>query len=310
MERQEFIIHGNGLDDENREAADDFLKRSFQEGLQPTSGEIKKSKETLAFLERINGYLNAELEDLGLKKVVLDARRIHILPPEDFKKNFPDAESTGIYLNTKDGIYVTQDTSRLPLYHALLHEVVHQISYRSFYDDIERKKFSIMRSGYTNTQASEEKHEHFRGLNEAVVDTIVKEIFVKHQNELIEDFGITDEEQRASVPYYHDYMEILDLVMDKIALKNGESKELVWSRFKKGEFTGEMMHLRDVERTFGKGSLRVLAALDSGMKDIRFSKLMERAIIFFQVDDDETREKIAKEILTERERLRYLQRKE
>ena len=96
--------------------------------------------------------------------------------------------------------------------------------------------------------------------------------------------------------------------MEKIAEKNSESKEAVWMRFKKGEFTGEMMHLREVERTFGKGALRVLAALGSGTRNMKRSKLIEQTESYFKTDDVAAQEKIAKEILIERERLRYDQR--
>jgi len=57
--------------------------------------------------------------------------------------------------------------------------------------------------------------------------------------------------------FYNLPLEILEIVLEKIAKNNKEKPEQVWQRFKKGFFTGEMMHLRDVEKTFGKGALRV-----------------------------------------------------
>jgi hypothetical protein len=108
-------------------------------------------------------------------------------------------------------------------------------------------------------------------------------------------------------------MEIIDLVIDKIAAKKGESKDEVWNRFKKGFFDGSMMHLRDVEETFGKGSLRVFAHIGhyrtnniSEEQEFKANNLMRR---YFGSDDDKERDKIARQIMLEREHLKYRQRK-
>ncbi len=305
MERPELNIHGPNLDEKEREKIAAHFEESFREGLEPVAGEIEKSGEVLRYVEKINGYLNEELKVLGLEEVQLDARRIHILPTDDFKKEFPHAEANGVYRDSADGVYVKQDKSRLQAYKSLLHEVVHQISFRSVYGNPETRQTYVLRNGYTNEQPNEEGHEHFRGLNEAVVDSIVKEILNKHAHELIKEFSINEEEQHESVNYYSEFMEILNTVMDKIAEKNGENRETVWERFKKGEFTGKMMHMRDVERTFGKGALRVLAALGSGTKHMRYPKMIEKMKGYFQSDDEAEKERIAKEILIEREKLRY-----
>lgn len=95
MERPELNIHGKGLDAEEREKVAKHFEQSFQESLEPIEGEIEKSGEILHFIEKINGYLNEELAALGLDKVRLDARRIHVLPPEIFKKNFRTLKPTG-----------------------------------------------------------------------------------------------------------------------------------------------------------------------------------------------------------------------
>ena len=305
-ERPELNLHGKGLDAEEREKAAKHFEKNLQEGLEPVPGEIDKSGEIFNFIETINGYLNEELQSLGLGEVQLDARRIHVLPPEVFQREFPHRpDANGVYRGNEDGVYVEKDKSRLQAYKSLLHEVVHQIAFRSFFANPETRQTYTTRNGYTNEQANEENHEHFRGLNEAVVDSIVKEVFMKHKDELIKEFSISEEEQKESVSYYQGYMDILNIVMDKIAERNDESRESVWSRFKKGEFTGEMMHMRDVEKTFGKGALRVLAALGSGTKNARRSKLIEEMKEYFQTDDEAVRERLAKEILIERERLKY-----
>jgi len=308
MQQSELNVHGKNLNPEEREKAAKYFEKFFRKGLEPIAGEVEKSEELLRFVEKINGYLNEELKELGLDEVRLDARRIHILPTEDFKREFPHAEANGVYRDAEDGVYVKQDKSRLQTYKSLLHEVIHQISYGAVYANPETRKIYFTRVGYMNEPATEEHHEHFRGINEAVVDSIVREILNKHGQELIKELSITEEERRQTIVYCRDYIDILDIVIEKISEKNNENRRSVWSRFKKGEFTGEMMHLRDVERTFGKEALRVLAALGSGTKNMPESKLIEQMKNYFQTDNEVVKEKMAKEILIERERLRYDQR--
>ncbi len=311
MERPEFNIRDKNLDDAERGKVVKYYENTSQQGLESLDGELRKSPETLNFIETINGYLNEELEAMGLDEAQLDPQRIHVLTADGFAKNFPHlADVNGVYNDSKDGIYVEQDKSRLQTYKSMLHEVIHQLSYKAIAANPEIRETYVIRSGYANIPGTEEHHEHFRGLNEAVIDSVVKEVLQKHADELVEDFNITEKEQREPVSYYDDYIRILDVIMDKIAEKNGEDREAVWGRFKKGEFTGEMMHLREVERTFGKGALRVLAALGSGTITMKRSKLIEKMEEYFETDDAATQERIAKEILIERERLRYSQRQE
>jgi hypothetical protein len=71
----------------------------------------------------------------------------------------------------------------------------------------------------------------------------------------------------------------------------GETKEDVWKRFKRGEFTGEMMHLRDVETAFGAHSLEILAMMES-------RKFNKRILKYFSTKDLIERERIGKKIIS------------
>jgi hypothetical protein len=295
MERSEFNIHGRNMTPDAEEETAKRYEEDFERGLKPVEGEIEKSGDILQFIDKVEGYLNEELKDLGLGDIQLDARRMHIVPAEYFKESYKDAEINGVYRDYWDGIYVSQGKNRLQAYKSLLHEIIHQISHRSIYANPKTKENYISRVGYSNIKISEEAYEHFRGMNEAVVDETVKEILQKHADELVKDLGITEEEQKQPVNYYHDYMEILEIIMDKVAEKNDESRESVWSRFKKGQFSGEMMHLRDIERTFGKGALRVLAALGSvtsNIGNVTTGKVLE----YFGTGDEAAKQKIVGEL--------------
>ena len=305
--KSEQMIFGKGLTPESREAAGEAFDKLSEEGFERVDGEVEKSEEASRFIGAVNGYLNEELRLMGVGEIQLDPRRIHILSIDDFEKNFPNAEANGIYRDLADGIYVRQ-AGRMQLYKTIFHEMVHQASSRSFFADPKDRNIGRRRIGYTAFNSGEKNHEHFRGLNEAVTDMIVREIFIKHKDELIRDFEITEDEQKQSVDFYFEYMDVVKIIIAGIAKKNGEDEEAVWERFKKGEFTGEMMHLRDIEKTFGKGSLRVLAAMDSGTKNID-SDTDEKLSAYFKTEDEKSKDAIAKDILIERERLRYNQSK-
>lgn len=75
-----------------------------------------------------------------------------------------------------------------------------------------------------------------------------------------------------------------------------------------------MMHLRDIEKTFGKGSLRVLAAIDCGTKNNppiqKYREKNNNKILeYFETDNEENKEQIARSILNERERMKYINRR-
>lgn len=301
-------IFGKGLTSEERADAVEGIKVFAQEGAERMDGELEKTEEMRQFIKLAGGYLNEELRSLGLDEFDFDMRRIHTLPPEEFNKKFSDAEANGMYVEHADGIYVKTGPSRLQCYKSVFHEMVHQASFRSVYADNEERLTHSMRVGYANIHPVEDDHEHFRGLNEAVVDRIVRDVMGKHEDELRAAFHITEEEAQEPVEYYAEEMDVLDAVMNGIAKKNGEDPDAVWARFKRGEFGGEMMHLREVEKTFGKGALRVLAAMGSGTKGDEL-KAIENVLAFFNAESEASRDKIAKKVLIERERLRYDERK-
>lgn len=69
--------------------------------------------------------------------------------------------------------------------------------------------------------------------------------------------------------------------------------------------TGEMMHLRDVERVFGPGALRMLAAAYSGTRDLESSEVDEKLFRYFETDDKNEQDEIANDILNDRELEEY-----
>ena len=125
-----------------------------------------------------------------------------------------------------------------------------------------------------------------------------------HQDELVREFGVSQTEAPGIPMFYGECISILDLIIRKVAQDRNEDEIAVWKRFKRGMFTGEMMHLRDIEHAFGRGSLRVLAALNWESNHTIPIELIPKIKEYFDSDDDEKRDEIAKEVLVAEDRIK------
>lgn len=310
--RKEYHIFGKKLTFDEAKKAVCYLEREKQKYSRPLEGEIEKTPDELKFIETINQYLNQEFEELGIKETPdVAPEQIHLLTREGYKKYAPREPSGAVSDPMKQGVIIDKSsrTNRLALYKTIFHESIHLLGCKKYCFDAEYKMVKPYRSGYATHHPESAYHEHFRGLNEAVIDKIIIEIFNKHKDELKKEFNITPKENQESIVYFYPWVEILNKIIQEIAEKNNEDEKMAWQRFKKGYFTGEMMHLREIEKTFGKGALRVLAAVESDIKDVPEEKMKQQLLEYFETDDERTKNKIAAEILSERERLKYLIRK-
>jgi len=296
MEKEPCII-GKNLTPEDREELKGWLERIREQARQPIEGEFEKTENELKFIERVNLYIAEEFEELGLKdKPEVKPEQVHLLPKEIFDEWFPELGSQACSSGNRQAIYIDKSASmglELPVFKSILHESLHLASRYKF-----RKEEGVgaaYRFGY-KVYNPKSDHEHFSGLNEAVIDKIAKEIFEKREKELTDEFGFSENEKKTLF-WYDEYIRPLETIIEKIAAKNGETEEEAWRRFKKGLFTGEMMHLREVEKTFGKEALKIFAALGSGTKNLSKDEVNEKVARYFETGDSEERQKLAKTIL-------------
>lgn len=105
---------------------------------------------------------------------------------KDFSQKYRD-KSGGMNQITNSAYIEKSGRSRLALYKTIFHEAIHIASFRKYHADAEQRIFQSYRTGYNTQHTREENHEHFRGLNEAVVDKTVMDILRKHQEELIRE---------------------------------------------------------------------------------------------------------------------------
>jgi len=312
MEKEPIVL-GKNLKKSEKRGVKIFIHSRKEKASEPLEKEIKKTKEEIEFIKKVDLYLAQEFSELGLKKnFSLLPSQFHFLPDETFSKKFPGQAKNSIaaFSNLRtDNVYINKSKCARPsLYKSIIHEAIHLASLHVYYADIKQTKVRIYRTGYQLFNPKEEEHEHFRGLNEAIIDKMAIEILKKHKDEIIEEFNITPKEQKEKVPIYKTYIQILNIIIQRLAEKNNKTTAAVWQRFKKGLFTGKMLHLKDIEKTFGKGALRVLAALDSSTKNLPEEEIDQKIFQYFATDNQKEKDRIAAEILIERERIRYKQR--
>ena len=307
---EKYNIIGKDIIPEKEAKISSFLENKKNEAMESIEGEYIKTPEELTVIKLIDQYLNEELKELGIKKTIeILPNQVHLLPTSIYNKTHggsPKKEKPAAFFDPHyQGIYVNRDKAkgRTNLYHSIMHESIHQASFLRFSYKEERDtvKIDSYRVGYS---VDGQEHEHFRGLNEMMIEKIIPEIIKKHEKELVKKLKITPEEDNQTVKRYPS--ELLDIIIKEVAKRNDEKEEETWQRFKKGLFTGELMHLREVERTFGKGSLRILAALESGTRgEVGRGKAYNRILEYFSIDNEEKREQIAEEILVDREKAEY-----
>jgi hypothetical protein len=114
----EHKIIGN-LSEQDRKDARRVLDSDHQKGLEVLEGEREKRPDELRFIEKINQYLAEEFKELGIDGTPrILPERIHILPPDAYRKHFPDKASyRGLHFAPLKAVYLKNEGRfRLLLY--------------------------------------------------------------------------------------------------------------------------------------------------------------------------------------------------
>jgi hypothetical protein len=259
---------------------------------------------------------------LGLDyEVSINSNQIHILNNQGFEHIVKEihgqqhtAESTVGFHNSKfESIFInfsafSDRKNELPFnqktdfYLTLLHEIIHLVSfheYKGYYKNEKENYFEEFRTGYRLKSQNSSSYGEMRGLDEAVVEKLTTEIINKHKTEFAKLIGlrVSGEIKDSGIDSkFLRWMEILEIIILKISEIKKEDRVETWKRFKKGLFTGEMMHLREIENIFGKGSLRMLALM--GSSDVHRAYNYEFSVInFFKTKTQEERDDIAEKLV-------------
>jgi len=103
----------------------------------------------------------------------------------------------------------------------------------------------------------------------------------KHLHDINEKFGFNLTEGIRMDPKA---IKILEIIISGIAKHNNETTEEVRSRFKKSLFTGEILHIRDIEKAFGEGALKKIKKWQqiNAVNIEEASKIEEDTIEYFE----------------------------
>lgn len=295
---EKLTIFGKNISPREKEGARDYIAWERKRAKNPIDGEYEKIEEDYEIIKLLNVYIQEELEELDLEnKKDITPEQIHLFPAISYEQKFAKAGTSAFYNPIDDTIQLNADVAdtqgKLQFYRDLLHEMIHMASIGKFYLDEETVK--VYRSGYRSQNPTQE-HEHFKGLNEALVEKTVIDIFNKHRKDLSERLDVTENEKQKEASYfcyYHSYIDILETIVTEISQTKGKEKEAVWKKLKRGLFTGEMMHLREIEKIWGKNSLKILDILETAKMYENPEETIAKIKRYFETDNKEEREKIA-----------------
>jgi hypothetical protein len=194
---------------------------------------------------------------------------------------------------------------------SVIHEDIHNKQFASFSANANGKPWTY-RTGYDvqNKFKPEDVHSHFRGFNEAVTTMTVWDIVEENrsyiENDLHLDLNLLKQEFEKT---YLGVRQITEAVILKVALSRvmddksipadiSAIKEAIkikerefWEEIKKGQFTGNMMFLREIEKSVGPGSLRILASVDKE----NYKEYIDYFLL--PTSEEELQKKLAAEIL-------------
>lgn len=258
---RQFKMEGNNFLKTSQEALVNSVNQHVENlEIKLFNSEEEKTPKDEAVINELFSILEKEYKDLGLPEdyfYELNKNKIHFLSSEEFIKAVPPAKDIKIGANAyPDGSYIIRRevfSTPLQFYKANLHELIHAASFKRFSLNEKSGNLGLEKIGY--------KGDKFLGFNEAMTDLMTLEFMEKNKEDLRLLINFSDQEfsdlEKSLYPYYS----LVEKIVDSISETKEEDRELTWERFKKGMFTGEMMHLRDIEKTYGEGALSKIASL-------------------------------------------------
>lgn len=312
MER-EFPIHGAGLSPEIEHMIRDLLHEHREQGKNKVEGEIEKTDSDIRAMVVVNYLVQQLLVDLNLRKrielekPVIEPEQVHLLPSETFHTMFPDAKRSGaVHDSNSRAVFVNGDSSALPWtrFHVLLHETLHAVGFEAFRASVDTPSFSTYRNGYVVHEVSDEgqnEGELFRGFNEGFVDLMTSQLVSRNEEFIRRACEIQEERKMRFAEGYAQFIAVVLKIMNKVAQRTGRQVSDVLASYERSYFTGNMLHMREIEKTFGRHSLRVLAELgrnpSSSQDRMEESEKNGKILRYFDAEDKQERALIASEIL-------------
>lgn len=318
MERFPIVLTGNHVEKEDREelkeVVSEIIESWHNEGKRPLPFEREKTEMEKKYIETSEAVLRMIFDRFKIPhdEKLISPDQVHFFTKANFEKEFGIAptDAGGFHCAMQNMVCIKDGNENAPEGEKeifdisdMAHEIIHLASKHKYQGVIE-KDDSVeplqYRVGYDMTTIENKKAvSRFKGFNEGVVCITQSFLFSDFSEELEARTGITKEMKQMS--HYSRYSENQDLVLDigeTVGKYRNENPLKSVYRIIKGQFTGDMMPLRDIDDIFGKGSLDLLAEYQSvfGTKDDR--KRDELILEYFrtEIEDKEKRQKIKAEI--------------
>ena len=237
--------------------------------------------------------IHDECERLGISDMIgPSSDRFIFLQAEDYYQEIEDDyEASAFYSPDRRFSVLNVDGPRTDLFAEQMHESIHAHSFHSFMSLPEHTVLGCRRIGIAMEPPTQ--NARFTGANEAVTERLRLKLCRDHQDDIQKTMEFTDEEITEVIrgKSYPRFIELLDLINDRIADENHTTRDEIWDMWTKAMITGEMMSLRQVERVWGEGSLRILSMLGYD------KKIDAKVFKFFGTMSHDAAEKIRRELL-------------
>lgn len=263
--RERFNFVGSGLTPKEETTAALSLANARRRENIFHAAKLRKTLEEESAIALADDFLKRDFADLDIPEIPeLRADRFHVMSDEWFEKN-KEKGTRGSFHPFKDNVVLSRGRAGTPvqLYKTIFHEAVHSVSRIVHRVDTEKKVIDEYRVGYsiTNTFRDDDVHTHFAAFNEGVVEMIVEEMFRENGSKIQQALPVSDRDLAGVKFAYVPFRLVVKAICRGLAGVSGAHPIDVWKKIKRGQFTGEMMHLRDIEHVYGRGALRVLDAL-------------------------------------------------
>lgn len=228
--------------------------------------------------------------------------RFRFLSQQEFDAEFPRLEGAlGMHGVDEDFVIVDQNKSE-ELFLTILHEMTHDVAVKKSKFDVNGKLVSYI-NGYmvgkivTDSAGKSSVKLHFDGLNEGVVEMTALRVAARYSDDF-DDFGISKEDLGKALTghQYKDATIVVSSIVSVLARETNSDELEIWKQIERGQYTGEMAWVYEVDRVFGKGSLRVLDSLIAWPKTDTEREYNKKILKYFQMKDADERAAFQSEI--------------
>ncbi len=295
MERGPKFIGRKYSEDEKQEITKE-LRQWSEESKAPLEDEIEKTSEQLRMISVANQLIADEIAQLGISGYEsIDPDRIHILREETGSKTLEGGSYTSA--NNSIRIEISESSTSISFFSTLVHEMIHYASMQRFYSDHEDNVMEA-RVGYKIRSEWKDpiRRNMLRGFNEIVVEMTIIKILHNASDILKTEFGITEDDLAGPVYSYTEYAPLMYKILEELAVYKKIPIDDVFSELERGQFDSNLFVLKDIERLFGKGSLKILAYLGQ-LNDPALQSQMDQMVFeYFNTTNQDKRAALQQQI--------------